>query len=138
MIGCHRCGGRSRAGARFCGACGAALGTARTGVRKIVMVLFAHAPELAGGHDLESRVRLGPERNMALKGRSSELTVVPLVGLDAPVRGPRGPFVGRDAEKRMLLAALDRTLNGRVVQFVTVLGEPGTGKSRLVEEVVAL
>ncbi|MFN2538490.1 MAG: AAA family ATPase [Mycobacteriales bacterium] len=258
MIGCHRCGGRSRAGARFCGACGAALGSARTGVRKTVTVLFAHALDLSGGHDLESRVRLasafydavkdvitahggtversagdaimavfgvptardddarraadaalalqaadlpgspklaigintgevlagtaeeeqelavgdpvvvaarlqqeaaageillgpatvamlgrearvGPERNVALKGRAGELTVVRLLGLDAPgERGPRGPFVGRDAEKRMLLAALDRTLTGSVVQLVTVTGEPGTGKSRLVEEVVAL
>jgi class 3 adenylate cyclase/tetratricopeptide (TPR) repeat protein len=258
MIGCHRCGGRSRAGARFCGACGAALGSARAGVRKTVTVLFAHAAELSGGHDLESRVRLasayhdavkdvitahggtversagdaimavfgvptardddarraadaalalqaaelpggpslaigintgevlagtadgeqelavgdavvvaarlqqraapgeillgpatlamlgsqaqvGPERNVALKGRSGELTVAPLLGLDDAVdRGPRGPFVGRDAEKRMLLAALDRTLNGNIVQFVTVMGEPGTGKSRLVEEVVAM
>ena len=258
MIGCHRCGGRSRAGARFCGACGAPLGSARAGVRKTVTVLFVHGGELAGGHDLESRVRLassfyeaardliaahggtversagdaimavfgvptardddarraadaalalqaadlpgspqlaigintgevlaataegeqelavgdtvvvaarlqqqaepgeillgpatvamlgpearvGPERDVALKGRAGELTVVPLLGLDAHVdRGPRGPFVGRDAESRMLLAAVDRTLNANVVQFVTVLGEPGTGKSRLVEEVVSL
>jgi class 3 adenylate cyclase/tetratricopeptide (TPR) repeat protein len=258
MIGCHRCGGRSRAGARFCGACGTALGSSRAGVRKTVTVLFAHAPELTGGHDLESRVRLahafyeavkdvitahggtversagdavmavfgvptardddarraadaalalqaadlpgspslaigintgevlagsadgeqelavgdpvvvaarlqqqagpgeillgpatlamlgpearvGQERDVALKGRSGALSVVPLLGLDAPVeRGPRGPFIGRDAEKRMLLAALDRTLTGGIVQFVTVLGEPGTGKSRLVEEVVSM
>ena len=250
MNGCHRCGGRSRAGARFCGACGAPLGSARAGVRKTVTVLFAHA-ELAGGHDLESRVRLasayydtvraviarhggtveksagdavmavfgvptardddarraadaalalqaadlpplsigintgevlagdvdgdqelavgdavvvaarlqqqaapgevlvgpstvamlgpvarvGDERSVALKGRL--LTAVPLLGLHDTDPGPRGPFVGREAEKRMMLAALDRTLNGNVVQLLTVIGEPGTGKSRLVEEVVA-
>jgi hypothetical protein len=38
----------------------------------------------------------------------------------------------------MLLAALDRTLDRGIVQLITVLGEAGTGKSRLVEEVVAL
>jgi hypothetical protein len=38
----------------------------------------------------------------------------------------------------VLLAALDRSLTAGVVQLATVLGEAGTGKSRLVEEVVAL
>jgi class 3 adenylate cyclase/tetratricopeptide (TPR) repeat protein len=81
--------------------------------------------------------RFGPERDVQVKGRG-DLSVVPLLGLDGVVeRGPRGPFVGRDAEKRMLLAALDRTINGSIVQLVTIIGEAGTGKSRLVEEVVA-
>ncbi len=81
---------------------------------------------------------VGPERDVALKGRAGQLAVVPLLRLEEVERGPRGPFVGREAEKRMLLSALDRTLTGSIVQLVTVLGEPGTGKSRLVEEVVAM
>ncbi|MCW2601308.1 MAG: adenylate/guanylate cyclase [Frankiales bacterium] len=257
MVGCHRCGGRSRAGARFCGACGAVLGSARVGVRKTVSVLFADAPvrahqdvesgvrsaasfyrglrlvleehggtverhvgdavmavfgvpsardddarraaaaalavrevvrslpgapevsvgintgevvtgdgsaeqELAVGDPLvvaarlqqlaapgevllgPSTVRLlgagaryGHSRDVTLKGRVGELSVVPLLGLDATVEvGSRSAFVGRDPERRMLLAALDRSIVTDIVQLVTVLGEAGTGKSRLVREVL--
>lgn len=58
MIGCHRCGRRSRAGARFCGGCGAVLGSARAGVRKTVTVLFADASTLVSTDgDVESGVR---------------------------------------------------------------------------------
>jgi class 3 adenylate cyclase/tetratricopeptide (TPR) repeat protein len=44
-----------------------------------------------------------------------------------------GPFVGRDAELRQLDHALDRTRSGTGT-FVDVIGEPGIGKSRLVQE----
>jgi class 3 adenylate cyclase/tetratricopeptide (TPR) repeat protein len=44
-----------------------------------------------------------------------------------------GPFVGRDAEMRLLDDALDRARAGSGT-FVDVIGEPGIGKSRLVQE----
>lgn len=259
MVGCHRCGGRSRSGARFCGACGASLGSARPGVRKTVTVLFADAPAFTADEgDVESRVRLaaafydrlrevlqqhggtverhagdavmavfgvptardddarraaaaalalqqsvrllpgspqvavgvntgevltgdgsseqdlalgdavvvaarlqqlaapgevllGPAtvrllgagarfgdcHDLALKGRVGELLATPLLALEAlgPV-GVGGPFVGRDADRRLLLGVLDRTITSGIVQLVTLLGEAGTGKSRLVNEVL--
>jgi class 3 adenylate cyclase/tetratricopeptide (TPR) repeat protein len=44
------------------------------------------------------------------------------------------PFVGRAAELDMLTAAFDRAVANRAVQLVTIVGEPGLGKSRLVGE----
>jgi class 3 adenylate cyclase/predicted ATPase len=43
------------------------------------------------------------------------------------------PFVGRDDEIAMLIRRWERTLHGDG-QFVTIVGEPGLGKSRLLEE----
>lgn len=49
---------------------------------------------------------------------------------------PRGAFVGREAELAELLAGLDDALAGRGRLFLLV-GEPGIGKSRLAEELIA-
>ena len=47
-------------------------------------------------------------------------------------RAPR--LIGREAERRNLGAALDRTLRFAAPQFVTLLGSAGMGKSRLLAE----
>jgi class 3 adenylate cyclase/tetratricopeptide (TPR) repeat protein len=79
----------------------------------------------------------GPAREVVLRGRAGTLAVVPLLGLEElPPPSPRGPFVGREAERRMVRAALERTSASSIVQLVTVFGEAGTGKSRLVQEVL--
>jgi class 3 adenylate cyclase/tetratricopeptide (TPR) repeat protein len=44
------------------------------------------------------------------------------------------PFTGREAERARLLDAFDGAVEERGVRLVTVLGEPGVGKSRLVAE----
>lgn len=44
------------------------------------------------------------------------------------------PFVGRDPELDTLLGAWQRTLDDRRTRLVSVLGEPGVGKSRLFAE----
>ncbi len=44
------------------------------------------------------------------------------------------PFVGRDAELGVLIDAFERTVDEGTVQLVTVIGEPGVGKSRLLNE----
>ncbi|MDP9183486.1 MAG: AAA family ATPase, partial [Actinomycetota bacterium] len=86
---------------------------------------------------LHGRLRAGPPREVELRGRVGRLTVSPLLEMHATAGGgPRGPFVGRDAEQRMVGAALARTVQTGIVQLVTVLGEAGTGKSRLVEQVL--
>src|SRR5439155_25410743 len=47
------------------------------------------------------------------------------------------PFVGRELEKPLLVGTLERATQQRSVQLVTVVGEPGVGKSRLVAELLA-
>jgi class 3 adenylate cyclase len=47
------------------------------------------------------------------------------------------PFVGRELEKPLLIGTLERATQQRSVQLVTVVGEPGVGKSRLVGELFA-
>jgi tetratricopeptide (TPR) repeat protein len=53
-----------------------------------------------------------------------------------PSDGVRAPFVGRNRELEELLAGLDDAFAGRGRLFLLV-GEPGIGKSRLAEELVA-
>jgi DNA-binding SARP family transcriptional activator len=54
-------------------------------------------------------------------------------GVPSPVEGPRGAFVGRDAELAELLGGLKDALSGDG-RLVLLVGEPGIGKSRLAEE----
>ena len=49
----------------------------------------------------------------------------------------RAALVGRDRELKVLLGTIDRAKADRAVQVVTLLGEPGVGKSRLIGEVLA-
>jgi DNA-binding SARP family transcriptional activator len=52
---------------------------------------------------------------------------------DAPESPSKRPLVGRDAELRHLTAALERTVVARRGGVLLVTGEPGIGKSRLLE-----
>jgi class 3 adenylate cyclase/tetratricopeptide (TPR) repeat protein len=44
------------------------------------------------------------------------------------------PFVGREEELGLLIDAFDRTVRQRAAHLVTITGEPGVGKSRLLRE----
>jgi class 3 adenylate cyclase/tetratricopeptide (TPR) repeat protein len=46
------------------------------------------------------------------------------------------PLVGRELEKPLLIGILERAAQQRSCQLVTVVGEPGVGKSRLVAELL--
>ena len=46
----------------------------------------------------------------------------------------RTPFVGRDLELSMLTQIFDRSRSRPSTEFVTIIAEPGLGKSRLVRE----
>jgi class 3 adenylate cyclase/tetratricopeptide (TPR) repeat protein len=46
----------------------------------------------------------------------------------------RTPFVGRELEKPLLIGVFERATQQRSVQLVTVVGEPGVGKTRLIAE----
>src|SRR5215211_571988 len=58
-------------------------------------------------------------------------------GIEA-VRRAGAPFVGRQAELALLKGLFERTEADRAVRLVTVVGDPGVGKSRLVGELAAL
>jgi class 3 adenylate cyclase/tetratricopeptide (TPR) repeat protein len=58
------------------------------------------------------------------------------LGVDV-VRGAQTPLVGRERELDLLTDALARTRAERSPQLVTLVGEPGIGKSRLVAELLA-
>ncbi|HEX3212005.1 MAG TPA: adenylate/guanylate cyclase domain-containing protein, partial [Actinomycetota bacterium] len=57
-------------------------------------------------------------------------------GVEA-VRRAGTPFVGRQVELDLLKGLFEQTLADRVVRLVTVVGEPGVGKSRFVGELGA-
>jgi class 3 adenylate cyclase len=46
------------------------------------------------------------------------------------------PFVGRELEKPLLIATFERAMQQRSPQIVTVVGEPGVGKTRLIGELL--
>ena len=48
----------------------------------------------------------------------------------------RTPFVGRELEKPLLIGIFERATQQRSVQLVTVVGEPGVGKTRLIAELI--
>jgi class 3 adenylate cyclase/tetratricopeptide (TPR) repeat protein len=50
------------------------------------------------------------------------------------VEGPGTPFVGRDRELRLLQDTFERMLAEAEIQLVTITGEPGVGKTRLLAE----
>jgi class 3 adenylate cyclase len=57
-------------------------------------------------------------------------------GVDAEA-APRTPFVGREHELRLLRDTFERMLRETEIQLVTVTGEPGVGKTRLLAELRA-
>ncbi len=72
-----------------------------------------------------------------LKGAPAPVTLYRIIRVSGGRRqkGARllTPFVGREDELAVMARALERTLVGKG-QFVLIAGEPGIGKSRLVEE----
>ncbi len=79
---------------------------------------------------------LGP---IAVKGKAEPTKAYRVLGRRAQaqrargLRGVRTPLIGRDEEKRSLLAALDHTMSGNG-QIACIIGEVGLGKTRLIKE----
>src|SRR4051794_9022700 len=83
-------------------------------------------------------VETGEERLLELKGKSEPVTARPLLAVrEAAERSHASPFVGRERELQQLVDAWDRALAGSRCELVTVVGDPGVGKSRLVAEALA-
>lgn len=93
--------------------------------------------------DVRKRVQalfdLEPQSEVALRGRIGAVPTFAVRGLRAgtgPQRGLPGmssPLVGRQTEWDQLLAAADQLLEGQG-QVVSIVGEAGLGKSRLIAE----
>jgi len=52
------------------------------------------------------------------------------------VRGVRSPLVGRDAEIESMRAALNAAVDFQAPQLISIVGNQGTGKSRLIDELI--
>jgi class 3 adenylate cyclase/tetratricopeptide (TPR) repeat protein len=80
-------------------------------------------------------VEVGEERPLELKGKRDPVPAHPLLSVNEVVERPHvSRFVGRERELQQLTDAWDRTLTGRRCELITVVGDPGSGKSRLVAE----
>ena len=79
---------------------------------------------------------------IAAKGKREPLLAWRLDGVDPEARSHRRrldlPMVGRDAESDLLRWALERTSRAHRPHLVTVIGQPGIGKSRLTAELPRL
>jgi adenylate cyclase len=89
------------------------------------------------------RFAFEPAGELELRGKSQPIVVHRLLGALAEPRSARGlaghglvaPMVGRTDELAQLLAAFDRMQRGQA-QVVSLVGEAGTGKSRLIAELL--
>jgi tetratricopeptide (TPR) repeat protein len=80
-------------------------------------------------------VEVGAELLLELKGKREQITAYALVDVrEAAERSHASRFVGRARELDQLAEAWDRALAGPCCEFVTIVGDPGVGKSRLVAE----
>jgi class 3 adenylate cyclase len=80
-------------------------------------------------------VEAEPVEPLALKGKAEPVPAFRLASVGAePERSHAFRFVGRERELGSLVEAWERAVSGGRCELVTVVGEPGVGKSRLVAE----
>ena len=79
-----------------------------------------------------------PAEPLQLKGKSQAVHAHRLVAvLEAPERSHDSVFVGRDAELALIQNSWERAQSEQGCELLTIVGDPGIGKSRLVAEGVA-
>jgi class 3 adenylate cyclase/tetratricopeptide (TPR) repeat protein len=85
-------------------------------------------------------VKAEPTEPLAVKGKTKPLLAYRLldvhVGTAPAVQKPQGSLFGRRQELARLEGALAEAINDRRCVLVTMVGEPGVGKSRLAHEFV--
>ncbi len=82
-------------------------------------------------------VRFGPARMVAARGFGTDVEAWPVEGLSARSTRRTIPLVGRSREIALLRDTLERVIDTSRAHLVTLLGEVGIGKSRLVQELAA-
>jgi len=83
-------------------------------------------------------VEVEPLEPLSLKGKVEPVRAYRLLRVrEAPERSHRAPFVGRGRELALVRDAWDRVLFERRCELVTIVGDAGVGKSRLVAETLA-
>ena len=89
----------------------------------------------------EGAISYEPSASVEAKGKAEPIAAWRAVETRSRVGQPeaatRTPFVGREHERRLLLETFLRAERESSVQLVTVVGEPGIGKSRLATELRA-
>jgi class 3 adenylate cyclase len=80
----------------------------------------------------------GEAADLVVKGKVAPVRAWRLAAIDQRAAGHERrldrPLIGRNRELRVLRDALERAIADRYWQLVTIVGEPGIGKSRLVTE----
>jgi len=93
-------------------------------------------------HAASPSVRFEPAGSVEVRGRSAPVEAARAVEVVAPpgrrLVPARSPFVGRDAELELLAATLTSALARSRAHFVLVTGDPGIGKTRLLDELCRL
>lgn len=79
----------------------------------------------------------GESRRVAAKGFADEPSATPVLSLTPRSSRRTIPLVGRRRELELVKGAFERAMETSRAHLVTVVGEPGIGKSRLVEELLA-
>jgi class 3 adenylate cyclase/tetratricopeptide (TPR) repeat protein len=90
-------------------------------------------------HLVRDAVEVEAVEPLTLKGKAERVAAYRLVsaaGLDGNVRRVDTPLTGRDAELAALSQAWGEVTGSRAVRLVTVIGDAGMGKSRLIHEVI--
>jgi len=80
-------------------------------------------------------VMLAPLGSFALKGRAEAMKAYRVESLDRPVGTTTAVFVGRDEELARINAVYEAALATPAARLAVLLGSPGLGKSRLIEEI---
>jgi class 3 adenylate cyclase/tetratricopeptide (TPR) repeat protein len=87
---------------------------------------------------VKDAVRVEPVEPIAAKGKAEPVPSYRLLEVlgpaHVPPRASGTPLVGRKAEIALLHQSFDRAVQDRACQLVTVIGEAGVGKSRLISE----
>jgi class 3 adenylate cyclase/tetratricopeptide (TPR) repeat protein len=83
------------------------------------------------------RIMFGRRRRVRAKGFDGPLDAFPVEGITTRSARSTIPFVGRVGEQAILGQSLGLASTGGKPVLVTVVGEPGVGKSRLAEELAA-
>ena len=84
-----------------------------------------------------SAVSFGDGRHVEAKGFDDPLDAYPVLGLTTRSVRRTIPFVGRGDELARLRESFHRVVASHAPSLVTIVGEPGAGKSRLADELIA-